>query len=333
MSAKLKHAFLLLGFIVFLGDACDAFAANQTVLKYKAQTGLTITGSVGTVYAVLYTTNLTQSSAWRCLKFLQMPATSYLMPGTAATNKGCRLYRVAAMTPTNLVFIPSGSFTMGSPTNEVGRFSDEGPQTTVTIGQGFWIAKNLVTQQEYQSVMGSNPSFYTGDPALPVEQVSWMDATNYCAQRTVQDRVAGRIPAGCFYRLPTEAEWEYACRAGTTTRFSYGDDPGYTNLANHAWYSVNSTSTHVVGQKPANAWGLFDMHGNVLEWCQDWYDAYPGGTVTDPQGPATGDYRVLRGGSWAVPASLCRSACRFDDDSAAAYNEYGFRVVLVASGP
>jgi formylglycine-generating enzyme required for sulfatase activity len=324
---------LLVASVLLVTPTQLCWAVNLPVLKYQPQTGLTITGNVGTVYAVLYTSNLADSSAWRCIKFLKLPTSSYLMPGTAATNKGSRLYRVAAMTPTNLVFIPSGSFLMGSPSNEVGRFSDEGPQTTVTISQGFWIGKNLVTQQEYQSVIGSNPSFYTGDPALPVEQVSWNDATNYCARRTSQERAVDKIPAGCYYRLPTEAEWEFACRAGTTTRFNYGDDPGYTNLASHAWYTVNAAGTKVVGQKPANPWGLYDMHGNLLEWCQDWYDAYPGGSVIDPKGPASGDNHVLRGGSWAVPAGLCRSACRFDDDSDAAYNDYGFRVVLVASGP
>jgi formylglycine-generating enzyme required for sulfatase activity len=286
------------------------------------------------VYAVQSTTNLAQSAAWRCLKFLQLPTASYVMPGTAATNKGSRVFRVAIMTSSNLAFIPAGSFTQGSPTNETGRFNEEGPQVAVTISQGFWIGKNLVTQQEYQSVIGSNPSSFTGSSALPVEQVTWMDATNYCVKRTIQERAAGIIPAGCYYRLPTEAEWEYACRAGTTNRFNYGDDPGYTNLANHAWYEVNSSDlTHVVGQKPPNAWGLYDMHGNLWEWCQDWYaDSYPGGSATDPQGPASGAYRVLRGGSWADPGALCRSACRTYDDPTLFFTNYGFRVVLVASG-
>jgi formylglycine-generating enzyme required for sulfatase activity len=333
MSAILKRGLFLL-VIGALTAEPSAWAASRPVLQYQPQTGLTITGAVGTVCAVLHSTNLAQAAAWRCIQFLQLPAASYVMPGTAATSKGSRVYRVAIMTSTNLVFIPSGSFTLGSPVTEVDRYSDESPQTAVTISQGFWIGKNLVTQQEYQAVTGSNPSGFTGDLALPVEQVSWSDATNYCAQRTVQDRNAGLIPAGCYYRLPTEAEWEYACRAGTTTRFNYGDDPGYTNLASHAWYTSNSgNETHTVGLKPANGWGLYDMHGNLWEWCQDWYDAYPGGSVTDPQGPASGDYRVLRGGSWAEQAGLCRAACRIADFPAGTFNNYGFRVVLAASGP
>jgi len=188
-----------------------------------------------------------------------------------------------------------------------------------------------VTQQEYQSVRTNNPSYFTGDPSRPVEQVSWLDATNYCRLLTERELAAGRIPAGYCYRLPTEAEWEYACRAGTSTRFYYGDDPGYTNLAAHAWYRNSSANTtHPVGQKPPNPWGLHDMHGNVWEWCQDWYAAaHPGGSVIDPQGPPDGILRVLRGGSWYDFGWLCRSACRIGDDPAANYyNNYGFRVVL-----
>ena len=333
MSAILKRGLLLLTAVSFSAGPAT-LAAGRPTLKYQGQSGLTITGTVGTVYAVLHSTNLAQTATWRCIKFLQLPASSYLMPGTAATNKGSRVYRVAIMASSNLVFIPPGFFTLGSPPTEVDRYDDESPQTAVTISQGFWIGKNLVTQQEYQSVIGSNPSSFTGNSALPVEQVSWSDATNYCARRTVQDRTAGLIPAGCYYRLPTEAEWEYTSRAGTTTRFSYGDDPGYTNLASHAWYTANSASqTHIAGQKPANAWGLYDTHGNLWEWCQDWYDPYPGGSVMDPLGPAGGNYRVLRGGSWAELPGLCRAACRIADYPASIFSNYGFRVVLVASGP
>jgi formylglycine-generating enzyme required for sulfatase activity len=334
MNRTLKRVFAILSVALLLCCGAQLRAATRPLLKYQPQSGLTITGAVGTIYAVLSSSNLNQASAWRCMKFLQMTNTSYLMPGTAATNKGTRVFRVAAMTPTNLVFIQPGTFVLGSPTNEVDRFSDESPQTTVTFTKAFWMEKNLVTQQQYQSIVGVNPSNNTNNPALPVEEVSWEDATNYCALRTLQDRTAGKIPYGCYYRLPTEAEWEYACRAGTTTRFNYGDDPGYTNLASHAWYSANSTNqSHIVGQKPANAWGLYDMHGDVYEWCQDWYGNYPGGSVTDPQGPATGDYRILRGGSWADPAYFSRSACRIADVQDGGYTIYGFRVVLAASGP
>ena len=178
-------------------------------------------------------------------------------------------------------------------------------------------------------VMGSNPSHFIGDAALPVESVNWFEATNYCATLTQLERAAGRIPVGCAYRLPTEAEWEYACRAWTSTRFSYGDDPGYTNLANYAWYSQNGdNTTHPVGQKLPNFWGLYDMHGNVLNWCQDWWGQYPGGSAVDPVGPATGASRVIRGGSWLRTAAHCRSAFRHSFAPETRNILIGFRVVL-----
>jgi formylglycine-generating enzyme required for sulfatase activity len=216
--------------------------------------------------------------------------------------------------PMNMAFIPPGTFRMGSPTNEVGRQDNEGPQTAVTISRGFWMGKYEATQREYLAVMGSNPSYFTGDTNRPVEMVSWVDATNYCARLTQRERAAGRIPTNSVYRLPTEAQWEYACRAWTSTRFSHGDDLGYTNLTNYAWYLDNSGDmTHPVGPKLPSPWGLYDMHGNVWEWCQDWWGDYPGWIAVDPQGPATGSCRVFRGGSWAFSTDRsgnCRSADR-----------------------
>jgi formylglycine-generating enzyme required for sulfatase activity len=240
--------------------------------------------------------------------------------------------------PSKLVWIPPGTFTMGSPEDEVDRNENEGPQTQVTLTKGFWMGKCEVTQAEYQAVMDTNPSYFTGDPSLPVEQVSWNSATDYCSQLTQRERTAGRIPSNYAYRLPTEAEWEHACRAGTTTRYSYGDDPGYSNLGNYAWYHNNSgDQTHTVGRKVANPWGLYDMHGNVCEWCEDWwFEKFPGGVVIDPQGPAAGSYRVLRGGYWdswvANAGGGCRSAIR-DYSSQGGFN-VGLRVVLamVATG-
>jgi formylglycine-generating enzyme required for sulfatase activity len=197
------------------------------------------------------------------------------------------------------------------------------------------MGKYEVTQGEYQALMGCNPSIWicdtngVADTNRPLEGVTWYDATNYCARLTQRERAAGRIATNWVYRLPTEAEWEYACRAGTTTRFSYGDDPGYTLLANYAWYGESfGDTTHPVGQKLPNPWGLYDMHGNVWEWCQDWAVwNYAGGTVTDPQGPDTGWCRIMRGGSLSWGAKNCRSATR----GAAwptAKGDYGFRVVL-----
>ena len=236
--------------------------------------------------------------------------------------------------PANMVFIPPNTFTMGSPTNEQDRAADEGPQTTVTLTRGFWMGKYEVTQAEYLSVMNTNPSPFPGDLSRPVSSVSWPDATNYCAKLTQREVAAGRIPAGSHYRLPTEAEWECVARAGRSTRFSYGDDPGYTTLANYAWYASNSGfMPHPVGQKLPNPWGLYDMEGNVVEWCQDWFGLLPGGVRTDPTGPASSSSgrKVTRGGAFDNTQQSCRSAARslFNAGPFDADTDLGFRVVLV----
>ena len=280
--------------------------------------GLTIIGEIGQVYSIEYVTDLTNpaESDWMCLEYLQLPASPYLWTDKSTPATGKRFYRAVAMEPPeNMVFIPPGTFRMGTPTNEVDRSYWEGPQTDVIISRGFWMGKHEVTQGEYLEVMGSNPSWFNGvrgegaeweidygtDLTRPVETVLWDDAVAYCAALTERERLTGRIAPNAVYRLPTEAEWEYACRAGTSTRFSYGDDPGYTNLTNYAWYEDNSGgTTHAVGQKLPNLWGLHDMHGNIPEWCLDWHvDLLPGGIALDPQGPAASFYRVVRGGPLA----------------------------------
>jgi len=338
------------------------FAQMPPGLDLQLYAGLTITGAVGTVYSIEYVTDLAQTntpSAWRCLEFLQLSASSYLWADKSAPATGKRFYRAVQIeAPTNLVFIPPGTFRMGSPTNELYRDDSEGPQTDVTISRGYWMGKYEVTQGDYGAVMGSNPSWFNGvrpgvwdsacncytnkdygtDLTRPVEQVSWNDATNYCATLTQRERAAGRIATNSVYRLPTEAEWEYACRGWTSTQFSYGDDPGYTNLTNYAWYFNNNggRETHPVGQKLPNPWGLYDMGGNVLEWCQDWSDTYPGGIVLDPQGPATGSLRVSRGGSvgmWYDFSTCCRSAYRCPAGPVAGLDFLGFRVVLTPGQP
>ena len=217
---------------------------------------------------------------------------------------------------TNLVWIPSGAFNM------------EG--TYVYLTQGFWMGKFEVTQGEYQSVMSNNPSAYTGSLNLPVDSVSWSNAMLYCQTLTTRDRAAGRIDTNWNYRLPTEAEWEYACRAGTTTTYCFGEDPYNNRLQFYAWYSGNSGSqTHEVGTRAPNRWGLYDMMGNLWEWCADWYGNLPGGNVTDPQGPGWGDYPVSRGGSMWLDASYCTSAYRaYHNTPWYRGSDYGFRVVL-----
>ncbi len=283
------------------------------------------------VYTIFSSLNLADWSASGAVTN-QLGTVHFIDPAPFAAQKFFRA-RVQESFPTNLVFIPPNTFTMGSPANELGRSADEGPQMTVTLTRGFYMAKYLVTQRDYLAVTGSNPSGFPGDPNRPVESVSWLDATNYCALLTEQDRAAGRIPAGSHYRLPTEAEWECAARAGTSTRYNYGDDPGATALSNHAWYGAHGgVTTHPVGQKQPNAWGLYDMAGNVWEWCLDWYGPYAGGSISDPQGPAGNaiGVKVIRGGAWESFESDCRSARRSTEGVSPLIKDFiiGFRVVL-----
>ena len=202
--------------------------------------------------------------------------------------------------------ISAGEFQMGSPDSDSDAYGDEKPQHTVRITKPFYLSVTEVTQEQYERVMGTNPSRFKGTQ-LPVERVSWEDAVEFCRKLSAlpAERSAGRV-----YRLPTEAEWEYACRAGSTMRYYFGDDASM--LGEHAWYGSNSGSkTHPVGQKKPNAWGLYDMHGNVFEWCSDWWQRdYTTTTVSDPTGPATGSLRVYRGGGWIGTARFCRSAYR-----------------------
>jgi len=262
----------------------------------------------------------------------------------------------------NMVRINGGTFTMGSPDNEVGRDDDE-IQRQVTVS-AFWMGKYEVTQKEYQEIMGVNPSEFRRDN-LPVESVTWFDAVEYCNKRSQKEgltpvyTITGRTPSTGYpitaatvtvnwnangYRLPTEAEWEYACRAGTTTRFWSGNDDaslaGKANIADLSlkdivrdvlkeWTNIRDgySKTSPVGSFTANAWGLHDMHGNVSEWCWDWYAAYAAGSQTDPRGEIAGEYRVGRGGSWFNLAVRTRSAFRAYGDPGSRLGITGFRLV------
>jgi formylglycine-generating enzyme required for sulfatase activity len=249
------------------------------------------------------------------------------------------VYAQQNATPDGFVRIQGGTFTMGSPANEPERLDREDPQHEVTIS-GFYMGKYEVTQKEYQEIMGTNPSEYKGDN-LPVENVSWYDAVEYCNMRSQKE---GLTPAYIInknlrdpnnecrddtvkwivkwrknadgYRLPTEAEWEYACRAGTTTPFNTGNNIT-TSQANYNGSPYNNNAegeyrqkTTPVGSFAPNAWGLYDMHGNVCEWCWDWYGRYAGGLQTDPVGADRGDGRAVRGGGWNYSARYIRSAHR-----------------------
>jgi formylglycine-generating enzyme required for sulfatase activity len=204
---------------------------------------------------------------------------------------------------------------MGSDSSE---YDNEKPVHKVNIST-FWISRYLVTQEQWEAVMGNNPSNFKGRD-LPVEEVSWDDANKFI------EKLNTLIKDGdTKYRLPTEAEWEYACRADSSTKYCFGDDA--SKLVEYAWFNENSESTtHRVGLKLPNAWGLYDMHGNVYEWIADWYGDYSKGETTDPNGPKTGSARVVRGGSWSSGAQLARSADRSRNDPDLRYSNYGFRL-------
>lgn len=222
-----------------------------------------------------------------------------------------------------LIWLKSGSFTMGSASDEPQRNKAEGPQTRVTLTRGYWLGKTEVTQGQYETVFGENPSsFKHAGKDAPVERVSWTDAMEFCKKLNERERASGRLPEGYAYTLPTEAQWEYAYRAGTTAEYPEDADA-------MAWHKENSNeSTHLVGLRRPNPWGLYDMAGNVLEWTYDWYGDYPGGSVIDPKGPSRGYYRTARGGSWRKELRVCRSAARSGGSQARMDYTLGFRVAL-----
>lgn len=236
-----------------------------------------------------------------------------------------------------LVLIPKGKFLMGSPIEEKGRGRhNEMPQHQVTISKDYYLGAFEVTQAQYEKVMGTNPSGYQGDFVKsdnsnhPVENVTWDDALEFCMRLSElpEEQKAGRV-----YRLPTEAEWEYACRANTKTAYCFGDDEA--KIGDYAWFQhntgLNDIHTRPVGQKKPNAWGLYDMHGNVWEWCSDWHGDYSKEAVIDPNGPSEGDIRVLRGGSWRTSKGDLRSANRMGRTPTHPTYDQGFRVALSAS--
>ena len=195
-----------------------------------------------------------------------------------------------------MVLVPAGKFKMGSPASEKGRSDDE-TQHEVTLTKPYYIGKYEVTQEQWEAVMGNNPSFTKG-VKFPVTNVSWEDCQKFIK------KLNGKTSGG--YRLPTEAEWEYACRAGTPTAYSYGGNLTKSDA------NIDGDSIKAVGSYKPNAFGLYDMHGNLFEWCEDWYGDYPAGAATDPKGPVTGKGRVMRGGSFISDVSLARSSNRND---------------------
>lgn len=221
---------------------------------------------------------------------------------------------------------PAGSFSMGSLVSESGHQSDESPVHAVTLTKGFWLSKYEVTQAQWESVMGDDP-FLDGYPEYPIFARRWKDVRKFLNALNSQN-------SSVTYRLPTEAEWEYACRAGTKTRFYWGNDPNMTQIDGYEWYKGNvdlgayPVGINPVGQKKPNPWGLHDMSGNVSELCRDWYSAYSAGWAIDPAGPSSaGDSRVVRGGSWFHDAVDCRSARRGTQVRYGQSGHVGFRLV------
>ena len=247
------------------------------------------------------------------------------LPKTLAIDLGNGVYL-------EMKLIPAGTFIMGSPESEAERSDDE-TQHQVTISKPYYLGKYPITQAQWQQVMRNNPSHFKGKKLLPVENVSWDDTQAFCLKL----KEITRVPFG----IPTEAQWEYACRAGTNTPFHFGSElngrqANCDGTVPYGTYSegpyLKKTTTVGIDKYPANAWGLYDMHGTVWEWCSDWEGDYPTGSVTDPNGPATGSYRVLRGGSWLYVAVSCRSARRNGFVPSGRSGFLGFRVALSSSG-
>jgi len=229
-----------------------------------------------------------------------------------------------------LVFIAAGEFRMGSPSSEKDRLDNEAVHR-VKLRRPFYMGRHEVTQRQWQKVMGTEPwkgkTLVRENARHPAVYINWEDATSFCRKLSGQ--------TGVTVRLPTEAEWEYACRAGSRTRFSHGDDPDSLELGDYAWDNKNPSDrdekyAHAVGQKKPNLWGLHDMHGNVYEWCGDWYgkDYYGQSPANDPRGPGSGTYRVLRGGSWFNPTRFCRVALRYRYTPDFRIHSFGFRIVV-----
>ena len=259
-------------------------------------------------------------------------ATSLVVDGTPTSH-------TVASIGMEMIFCPPGTFMMGSPTNESGRGTDE-TQHQVTLTNGFYLGKYEVTQAQYETVMTGNPEglnakpgSFQNNPNHPVHSVSWNDAQIFLSRLNQIEQTAGRLPTGWKYALPTEAQWEYACRAGTTTVFAWGSSATSTqaNFDGTQPYGGGASGPNLqqtvdVGQYAANSWGFFDMHGNVWEWVSDWKAHYLTGAQTNPESPASGSFRVLRGGSWGSPGTRLRSATRHANNPSTRHNAHGFRV-------
>lgn len=293
-------------------------------LKLEMVPKITVAGLPGSLAAIEWSAEATGPWTTWTNVVLGLEGSTMIDVSPGATR---RFYRVVSSItpagPNGFVWVHPGTFVMGSPFSESNRELDE-IQHTVTITKGFWISDHEVTQSEFLKLMDSWPFFwFLGDQSRPAEGVSWYDANIYCKRLTDRDRAIANITTQQQYRLPTEAEWEYAARAGTTGA-QYGEKGSV------AWYGANSGGkTHTVKQKTPNAWGIYDMLGNVSEWCSDWYGEYDG-NATNPVGPSSGTAKVVRGGSWVDGVGL-RLANREKTSVESRGQLTGFRVVLTGS--
>ena len=330
-------------------------AQPTTRLSAGLVPAITLNGPLGSMQMVQYSTNPADTNGWTSIAGVRMVTTNQIFYDATGTNLAHRFYRsvMVSVADTNLVWIPPGTFLMGSPETEQGRSTNEGPQTLVTLTQGFFMGRFEATSLE---VITYNTNLYllpgTNRYQLPAG-IAWDEATNYCALRTAAEAPIGWIPPGWVYRLPTEAEWEYACRAGTTTPFALGNslqndaNRQDANFDGRYPYPTNLFPVNPIipsgaglpmkgGQYAANGFGLFDVHGNVAEWCLDLYSStllppYPGGSVTNPPpfSDAAGGFPVVRGGGFLQNSgSQCRSAQRSVFGLSTHRYNYGFRVVL-----
>ena len=272
-----------------------------------------------------YTPNKGVSIKHFTLKPVKMVVTT---SGLSASSAGTGQNEIANTIGVRMVRIGPGSWMRGATTGP----GDERPAHRVKLTKGFYMGVTEVTQEQWESLMPDNPSRFKG-AARPVENVVVADCVEFCKLLTQKERAEGKLPEGAEYRLPTEAEWEYACRAGSEAKYGFGDSD--TDLADYAWFSKNSVRTQPVGKKKANGWGLFDMHGNVWEWCSDWKGSYTADEAEDPTGAPSGPsygHRVFRGGSWGSTAAHCRSAARNGcGTSNSRLSGLGFRLVRTLS--
>jgi formylglycine-generating enzyme required for sulfatase activity len=323
-----------------IGETLQAIllpAFKDFLAEGQAVPGLSISGPQGQTFIIESTSHLSESAVWSQLSKTHLTRNPSLILDFDGAGATSRFYRARKETIapdlTKFSWIPPGTFNMGSPPDEQDRDTDENPLTTVTLTRGFWMGKNEVTQGEFLELFEENPSRFKLGLNHPVDNTSWDIAMLYCERLTQREASAGRLPEGYVYRLPTEAEWEYACRAGTSTRYSFGDDPDFLLFDDYAWHLDNTGGrTHPVGEKLPNPWGLHGLHGSVYEWCLGWHVTYPGGHVTDYISAPDSNH-VLRGGAWSDRPRNGRAAERHWFGIDLNFGNVGFRVILADPYP